>query len=75
MREITILYFYNLQIKDAIYIADQVTEEEEHGLRLKFDYELVVNENAYESRDYNNYYSYLGIAFGESQDEVSSIVI
>ena len=44
-------------------------------MRLKFDYELVANENAYESKDFYTYYSYFGVAYGKSEDEVNYLFL
>ena len=55
-------------------MTEGLTEESEHGMRLKFDYELVANENAYESVTNMNYHSYLGVAYGKDLDEVRLIL-
>ena len=38
------------------------------------DYDLIATQNAYESKDYYDYYSYLGVAHGNNTDEVSFVL-
>ena len=59
-----------LQLKDVMYTTEKLTDLSEHGQRLKMDYDLVVNENAFETQSSGLYYTYLGAAYGPDIEEV-----
>ena len=53
-----------------MYTTEKLTDLSEHGQRLKMDYDLVVNENAFETQSSGLYYTYLGAAYGPDIEEV-----
>ena len=57
-------------MKDIIYETEKLTDLSEHGQRLKMGYDLVVNENAYDTQSSGLYYSYVGAAYGPDIEEV-----